>query len=61
AIDGLADAINEFNGGVVLVSHDFRLISQVAKELWLCENRRIVKFTDSIAKYKESLRKQVTI
>ncbi|KAJ2806271.1 ABC transporter ATP-binding protein arb1 [Coemansia guatemalensis] len=61
AIDGLADAINEFNGGVVLVSHDFRLISQVAKELWLCENREIVKFTDSIEKYKENLRKQVSI
>ncbi|KAI9468388.1 ABC transporter ATP-binding protein arb1 [Coemansia sp. RSA 1085] len=61
AIDGLAEAINEFNGGVVLVSHDFRLISQVAKELWLCENKKIVKFTDSIDKYKESLRKQVTI
>ncbi|KAJ2541147.1 ABC transporter ATP-binding protein arb1 [Coemansia sp. RSA 1853] len=61
AIDGLADAINEFNGGVVLVSHDFRLISQVAKELWLCEGKKIVKFTDSIAAYKESLRKQVTL
>ncbi|KAJ2748587.1 ABC transporter ATP-binding protein arb1, partial [Coemansia nantahalensis] len=61
AIDGLAEAINEFNGGVVLVSHDFRLISQVAKELWLCENREIVKFTGSIEKYKESLRKQITL
>ncbi|KAJ1988064.1 ABC transporter ATP-binding protein arb1 [Coemansia spiralis] len=61
AIDGLAEAINCFNGGVVLVSHDFRLISQVAKELWLCENRQITKFTGSIEKYKENLRKQVTI
>lgn len=29
-IDSLARAIKQFEGGVILVSHDFRLISQVA-------------------------------
>eukprot|EP00301_Raphidiophrys_heterophryoidea_P006281 c1254_g1_i1.p1 GENE.c1254_g1_i1~~c1254_g1_i1.p1 ORF type:complete len:614 (+),score=158.66 c1254_g1_i1:1-1842(+) len=58
-IDSLARAINEFDGGMVLVSHDFRLINQVAKEIWLCGvNQGIRKWEGDIASYKEELRKQ---
>ena len=32
-IDALADAINSFEGGMILVSHDFRLIRQVCLEI----------------------------
>jgi len=58
-IDSLAEAINDFEGGLVLVSHDFRLINQVAKEIWVCEKRRITPWKSDIIAYKESLRARV--
>lgn len=54
-IDSLANAINNFNGGLVLVSHDFRLIDQVAKEIWVCENKTVKIFKGDIRDYKQTL------
>ncbi|KAJ7384105.1 ATP-binding cassette sub- F member 2 [Desmophyllum pertusum] len=59
-IDALADAINDFEGGLVLVSHDFRLINQVAKEIWICEHRKITPWKGDILSYKQELKKKVT-
>lgn len=58
-IDSLADAINEFDGGLMLVSHDFRLISQVAEEIWVCENQTVTKWNGTIESYKQHLKKKV--
>lgn len=58
-IDALADAINDFEGGMVLVSHDFRLISQVAKEIWICEKSTIRKWDKDIMDYKNHLRSKM--
>uniref|UniRef100_A0A2I9LNS5 ATP-binding cassette sub-family F member 2 n=1 Tax=Centruroides hentzi TaxID=88313 RepID=A0A2I9LNS5_9SCOR len=58
-IDALANAINDFEGGMVLVSHDFRLISQVAKEIWVCEKQTITKWSSDIHSYKAHLRKRI--
>jgi ATP-binding cassette, subfamily F, member 2 len=55
AVAGLADAIRNFQGGVVLVSHDFRLIDQVANEIWVCENKGVTRFDGSIRDYKKLL------
>lgn len=58
-IDALAEAINEFEGGMVLVSHDFRLINQVANDIWICENQTVTKWNGSIMDYKEHLKKNI--
>jgi len=58
-IDSLADAINSFSGGLILVSHDFRLISQVAEEIWICEKQTVTKWDGDIISYKEMLKKDM--
>jgi len=55
-IDALAGAINEFDGGLVLVSHDFRLINQVAKEIWVCDQLTVKKWNGDIQSYKAKLK-----
>ncbi|KAF5298454.1 hypothetical protein FQR65_LT01233 [Abscondita terminalis] len=58
-IDALADAINDFEGGMVLVSHDFRLISQVAEEIWVCEKGTVTKWKGDILNYKNHLKNKI--
>merc|ERR1712045_904766 len=58
-IDALANAINGFDGGVVLVSHDFRLIDQVADTIWICEKQTVTKREGDILTYKEHLKTKV--
>jgi ATP-binding cassette subfamily F protein 2 len=58
-IDSLADAINAFEGGVVVVSHDMRLISQIAKDIYECDNKKVTRFDGDIMQYKAILSKRV--
>ena len=61
SIDALADAINKFDGGMVLVSHDMRLISQVAKEVWNVEAGGVNVFKGDIGVYKDKLREMMSL
>ena len=61
SIDALAKAVNEYDGGMVLVSHDMRLISQVAKEIWICDNKSIEKYRGDILNFKMDMRAQMGI
>ncbi|GLT80770.1 hypothetical protein SLA2020_521930 [Shorea laevis] len=57
-IDSLAEALNEWDGGLVLVSHDFRLINQVAEEIWVCENQTVTRWGGDIMDFKEHLKRK---
>eukprot|EP00924_Labyrinthula_sp_SR-Ha-C_P011525 snap_masked-scaffold_17-processed-gene-0.12-mRNA-1 protein AED:0.02 eAED:0.09 QI:0/-1/0/1/-1/1/1/0/668 len=58
SIDSLAKGINEWDGGMVLVSHDMRLIGQVAKEIWICDKGTLTRWEGSILDFKKELEKE---
>ncbi|KAI7810215.1 ATP-binding cassette sub-family F member 3 isoform X2 [Triplophysa rosa] len=58
SIEALSKALNTFKGGVVLVSHDERLIRLVCKELWVCEGGRVNRVDGGFDEYKDILQEQ---
>ena len=61
SIDALADAINDFKGGIVLVSHDMRLISQVADTIWICDNKKVEPYKGDIQSFKMDMRSHMDL
>ncbi|KAJ1443057.1 P-loop containing nucleoside triphosphate hydrolase [Sesbania bispinosa] len=64
SIDALADALDEFTGGVVLVSHDSRLISRVCEDeersqIWVVEDGTVRTFPGTFEDYKEDLLREI--
>jgi ATP-binding cassette subfamily F protein 3 len=55
ARDSLIDAINDFEGAVVLVSHDTHLVKMVADQLWLVDRRTVRPFDGDIDEYQAKL------
>lgn len=58
AMDALADALKNFGGGVVIVSHDVTLLQSVCSSLWVCDNGTVEQFPGDINQYKKRITSQ---
>jgi ATP-binding cassette subfamily F protein 1 len=55
SVDALAEALNEFKGGLILVSHDTRLISHVCSSLWIVKDNTVTVFDGDFDDYRTEL------
>lgn len=55
SIDALAEAINDYHGGVIIVSHDSRLITETNCQLWVVENKSINQIDGDFFDYREEI------
>src|SRR5439155_3257930 len=51
----LIEAINDFEGAVVLVSHDTHLVKMIADQLWLVDKGTVAAFDGDIDEYQAKL------
>jgi ATP-binding cassette, subfamily F, member 3 len=58
AMDALSEALNEFQGGVLMVSHDVTMLQNVCKSLWVCDNGSVEKFPGDVQAYKKRIAAQ---
>lgn len=60
ACEALIQAINEFEGGVIVVSHDEHFITSVCDDIWVVEEG-VNKFKGDFQTYKSELRKRFSL
>ncbi len=58
-IDALIEAVNQFNGGIVVVTHDQRLIENCDCDLWVVEKQTVTKWAAGFDDYKSNLLKEM--
>lgn len=58
AMDALSDALNKFEGGILMVSHDVTMLQKVCTSLWVCDNGTIEHFDGSVQAYKRRITAQ---
>jgi ATP-binding cassette subfamily F protein 3 len=53
--EALVEALTEYSGAVILVSHDMHLLSLVADRLWLVKGGAVTPYTDDLEAYRRQL------
>lgn len=52
-MDALSDALRNFEGGVVIVSHDVTMLQNVCTALWVCDKGTVKHFDGTVDAYKK--------
>lgn len=54
-LDSLIMALNSFNGGLLVVTHDARLVTSVCETICICENGTVTEFKGEYAEYRKQM------
>jgi ATP-binding cassette subfamily F protein 3 len=55
AVDALVMALNNFSGGLIIVSHDQYFVSCICDQIWYVKDSKLKRFTGDFDSYKAAL------
>jgi ATP-binding cassette subfamily F protein 3 len=58
AMDALSVALQQFQGGVLMVSHDVTMLQNVCTSLWVCDQGTVEHFDGTVKDYKKRISAQ---
>ena len=58
AMDALSDALRNFEGGVLMVSHDVTMLQNVCSSLWVCDQGTVTHFGGTVKDYQKMIAAQ---
>ena len=58
AMDALSLALRQFQGGVLMVSHDVTMLENVCTSLWICDKGSVEHFDGTVKDYKKRISAQ---
>ena len=53
--EALIEALTKFSGAVILVSHDFHLLSLISEKLWLVKNGVVCPYEEDLESYRSDI------
>jgi len=53
--EALIEALNQYNGSVILITHDFHILQCVCDTLWIVQNKTCKKFDGDLEDYRKLL------
>ena len=60
-IEALGLGLSKYEGGVILVSHDQRLITMVCQELWVCSRGKVWSMEGGLPEYVKLVEKEMVL